>query len=106
MTTTYAIIENGQPMNGEHLTYDELIDKLPWADYGAEVIAWDYAELLRDQSTPLRLVTEDVTRDWWENHWGNAETMAAIEKGRTVGLAQRYFPGFCASYERQLKRAW
>lgn len=106
MSLTYAIIENGQPMNGEHLSYSELMRSLPHAGYDAEVIAWDYAEALRDKATPLRLVTEDVTIDWWDNHYGCAEAMAWIEAGKDApGLAMRFYHDECAVHEARVEAA-
>lgn len=99
MTTTYMIIEDGQPMDGTAYTFERLMSALPFASYDAEVIAFDMGELRRDLSTPLRIATEDVTAAWWADHHGAAEAMAWIEAGKEApGLAQRFYADECGAY--------
>lgn len=65
MATLYMILEGDLPMDGEFYTLPELMKALPFADYDAEVAAFDMGELRADKATSLRLLTEDVTVECW-----------------------------------------
>ncbi len=61
---TYAIIEDQQAMDGMfYHTKDALFSALPYAGTGAKVVQFDLVECLRDNSTPMREVTEDIVRE-------------------------------------------
>ena len=106
MPKTYAILEDGLPMDGEFYSEDRLWKVLPYADYDARVVAFDAAELGRDLATSMRDVTEDVTIEWWENHHGASEAYSWIEAGKSApGLAQKYYSDECASYSNLVEAA-
>lgn len=61
--STYVIIEDRQPMDGEFLDKEHLFTSLPFADCGARVMAFDLDEAMSDGSTQLRDCTEDMVRE-------------------------------------------
>lgn len=104
--TTYAILENGQPMDGEFYSFDRLMKALPYADYDARILAFDLGELAADLATPMRDVTEDMTVTWWDKHGGCNETAAWIEAGKSApGLAEKYYSDQCARYSAIVEAA-
>ena len=104
-TLLYAIIEADQPMDGQFYTLRELMKAIPLADYDAEIAAFDMGELRADKSTPMRLLTEDIVRDWWDHYNGAEETMSRIDAGQRPGLAFRFYPDECEAWERQVEAA-
>lgn len=100
MALTYMIIEDGQPMDGEAYDKLKLFAALPYADFDAEVVAFDFAELRADLTTPMRVVTEDMTVECWSRlHRTEREELA--ERG-FFQLASRYISD---EYEASTERA-
>lgn len=64
MTTTYMIIENGQPMDGELMGRERLLSSLPFAGVGAKVLAFDVAEAIGGEAT-ITNVTRDMVLSAW-----------------------------------------
>ncbi len=68
MTSLYMIVEphrtgSLQPMDGEFMPRELMLRNLKHADEFARVFAFDLSEAMRDGSTSMRDVTEDVVRD-------------------------------------------
>jgi hypothetical protein len=53
----------------------------------------------------MRLLTEDIVRDWWDNYHGAEEALSHIDSGRRPGLAFRFYPDECEAWERQVEAA-
>ena len=88
MPITYAIIENGQPMDGVFLDKRELFITIPFAKYDAMIIAIDLDELRDGGTTPCRDVTEDMTVEWWGTlNRTEREELAELGRGE---LASRF----------------
>ncbi len=64
MATTYMIIENGQPMDGELMSRERLISALPFADVGAKVLAFDLSAAVGGGTT-ITNVTKDMVLAAW-----------------------------------------
>ncbi len=102
MADTYAIIEDGQPVDGEFMDKGTLFRTLIHADYDARIMALDLAEFISDGATSARDVTEDMTVEWWD-HGGLADTYERIAAGGVVpGLASRFYSDECAAYDMRV----
>lgn len=60
MQTTYAILEDGQPLDGEFLTREDAMRLSFYAEHGSRIVSFDLAELFRDGATSMRDVTEEI----------------------------------------------
>lgn len=106
MTKTYAILENGQPLDGEFYDLAGLMKAIPVADYDAVIVEFDLAEIIGSMGGPMNVVTEDMTMTWWDKHGGHNETLAMIEDGRGAPeLASRYYPEITAAHSDFVERA-
>lgn len=104
-TPTYAIIEDGRPMDGDLYTRDELLKVMRFADYDATIVAFDLGEIASSGTTPMRDVTEDMTIAWWDAE-GQHETRERIAAGKSApGLAERFYSEECAAYQQRVEAA-
>jgi hypothetical protein len=100
-TTRYMIIENGLPIDNGFLTKAQLFDALPFADYDAEISAFDLDEFMRDGSTTMTKATEDLVTEWWSD-CGHGEVWNRIVMGKPTGLAARFYADEIASMEARV----
>lgn len=102
MAETFAIIENGQPMDGEFYSRAELMLAIQYANHDATIVEFDLGELASGKTTSMRDLTEDLVAEWWHGE-GINETYERIGSGRNApGLAYRYFSDECAAYEMRV----
>lgn len=69
MTNLYVISEDRQPFNGEFYTHDAVLRASAYAPSGAVILEFDLDEVLRDGSTTIRNVTEDIVREAHDAGW-------------------------------------
>lgn len=104
MATTYLIFENGDVIDTRD-TKARVYSLIPFLTDSAIIAAFDPTEMTRDGSTPIRDVTEDITRDWW-HYEGDTVAWETIASGKSApALARRYFPDECAAYEAKVEAA-
>lgn len=102
----YMILEDGQALDGEVMTFDKLMKAIPFADYDATIVEFDLGELMSSYGTPMTVCTEDVTSQWWDKHGGCNETLYRIEEGKDApGLALRFYAGDCAAHSERVDYA-
>lgn len=98
-TTRYMIIEAmNDPMDGEIYDKSDLFDALLYADAAAEIVSFDLAECLRDGTTSMRCVTEDMVTEWWSAD-GSRDVWERVVAGKSIGLASRFFSDEVAKME-------
>ena len=99
-TTRYAIIQNGQPMDGEFFSEADLLRYLVYADHDARI-----AEIDLDAMT-MRDVTVAMALQWVNSKQGWDDIANEIEAGRDIpGLAFRFAKDECLALQQRVEAA-
>ena len=101
----YMILEDGQALDGEVMTFDKLMKAIPFASYDATIVEFDLGEIATYLVTHMTAVTEDMTAQWWD-HGGQNEALYRIEQGEEApGLAQRFYDDVCSRHSAVVEAA-